>query len=244
MKTRYLITSLIAALALTGSARAQLPFVRAQGEVILPSGGSLDNTVGFYLAVGYVLGEGKHHELSLGLGNMFWAESETRGHWHYSGANTVWIDGQRIEIPANNGKIVIADGKLRLQNGMTYQTDYHPGLAVFPLMANYRCYLGDKGGRVRVYLGGGAGYAFVSAYSDLWDDGDYWYDNEDQSDSISRFAWSGTAGVTIKLTPSLKLDFSYAYQEVDGGTLDMPHMSYKFDSIKTSILRGGVSWQF
>jgi opacity protein-like surface antigen len=246
MKTRYLITSLIAAFALTSSVQAQLPFVRAQGEVVLTSGSQLDNTLGFYLAAGYALGEGKHHELSLGLGNMFWAESDISGHIHYSSSSpsTIWINDQPITIPANGGKITIADGKLQLQNGTTYYTDYHPGLAVFPLMANYRCYLGDKDGRVRVYLGGGAGYALVFAYTNLWEDADHWYDNDDQSDSTWRFAWAGTAGVTIKLTQSLKLDFSYAYQEVDGGTLDTPHMSYKFDSIKTSILRGGVSWQF
>jgi opacity protein-like surface antigen len=246
MKTRYFATSLIATVLLAGSVRAQLPFVRAQGEIVMPAGGgSLDPTFGFNLSAGYVLGEGKHHELSLSFGTQFWVESETSGHYHYSNPNasTIWIDGQPIEIPANNGKINVADGKLQLQNGVTYHTDYHPALGIIPLMANYRCYLGNKDGRVRIYLGGGAGYALVSAYSDLWDDGDHWYDN-DQSDSVWSFAWSGTAGVTIKLTQSLKLDFCYAYQEVDGGTLDMPNVRYRFDAIKTSILRGGVSWQF
>ena len=139
----------------------------------MPSGGeSLDTTLGFNLSAGYVLGEGKHHELSLSLGSEFWAESEINGHTYNYGRNTttVWVDHQPIEIPATNGKITISDGKIQMQDGTIYHTDYHPALDVFPLMANYRCYFGDEDGRVRLYLGGGAGFALVYAYSYLLED--------------------------------------------------------------------------
>lgn len=245
MKIRYLTTSLIALVALAGSAQAQKPFVRAGGDIVIPSKGDLDATAGFNLSAGYLLGAGQNHELSLSLGTIIWTETDVDSRRYNESRNTttVRIDHQSFEIP-NDGKVTLSDGKLKLPDGTAYNTDYLPAIDVFPVMANYRFYIGDPDGRLRFYLGGGVGYANVRARTELWRSGSHHHHHDEQTGSIWGFAWNGTAGVTIKLTRSLKLDFSYAYQEIDGGTLESTHMIYKLDSIKTSMLRSGVSWQF
>jgi len=246
MKIRHLITSSIALIALTASVRAQTPFVRASGDIAISTKGNLDTGAGVNLSAGYILGSGQNHELSLSLGTIIWAETDVDSRRYNESRNTttVRIGHQYFEIP-NDGKVALSDGKLKLSDGTTYNTDYQPAIDVFPVMANYRCYLGDVNGRVRFYLGGGVGYANVRARSELWQSGNSFHHHHDEeTNSHWGFAWNGTAGVTVNLTRSLKLDFSYAYQEIDGGTFESTHMIYKLDSIKTSMLRGGVSWQF
>jgi len=225
--------------------RAQSQFARAEAEIVSPTKGAYDTTGGLNLYIGSVLGADKNHEFSLSVGAMVWSESSVHGYRSNGneGTTTIWLDHVAYDIPSNEEKITISDGKLKLQDGSSYNTNYHPALDAVPVLANYRCYFGDKDSRVRLFVGGGVGYANLRARSKIWQSNRHFHDDE-ESDSAWKFAWNATAGVSIKLTEPLRLDVGYAYQEINGTTFDMSNLSYKLDSVKTNMLRGGVTWLF
>jgi len=244
MKTKHLFASILL-LATLGTVRAQSYFARAQAVAVFPAKGHYDDTAGIEVAVGSAVGTNKEHEFSLGLGAIHWSES-----WDHrydfrvtidrnNNTTTIRIGDSTYQIATNDNKVTVTGDHAQLPDGTVRQTDYRPSLDVAPLLASYRYYIGDQNARLRVFVGGGLGVAHVQARSRVWG-----HSYHSETDSAWKFAWEGTAGVAIKLTERLKLDFAYAYQEIDGDTLDLGNISYKFEPLKTSMLKGGVTWQF
>jgi opacity protein-like surface antigen len=232
-------------LATLGTVHAQSYFARAQAVAVFPAKGHLDNTAGIDVVIGSAIGANKEHEFSLGLGAIHWSESSN--YWNSfrvtvdssNNTTTIRIGDRTYQISTDDNKVTITGDYARLPDGTIQQTHYQPSLDVAPVLASYRYYTGDQNARVRIFVGGGLGIARVQARARVWG-----HSYQSETDSAWKFAWDGTAGVAIKLTERLKLDFAYAYQEIDGATLNLGNVSYNFEPLKTSMLKGGVTWQF
>ncbi len=233
--------------ATAGSAAAQTLFVRADAGVAVASespyddGGAAGN-----IAIGTYLDPAKQHELSLSVGVLAWAEPHVKGYRPDDGrgTTTVRIDGDYFDIPTANEHFTIDGDKLRLDSGGYVNADYRPSLGIVPVMANYRFNIGNADSRVRLFLGAGVGYARMRMESELWKEFRRNSSARNQSDTASSFTWSATAGFTVRLGRRVNLDFSYAFQDLEGKTFRMRNITCKLDRMQTHVVRGGATWLF
>ncbi|MFT3869965.1 MAG: outer membrane beta-barrel protein [Nibricoccus sp.] len=242
------IALLILSLAATaGTASAQRLFVRGDAGIVAAGKSPYDQAgAAGSISVGSTLDAASQHELSLSLGVLAWAEPEVRGHRpdDARGTTTLRIDGDYFDLPTSTEHFTVDGDFLKLSNGTNIAADYRPALAIVPIMANYRLYLGQTDARVRFFLGAGAGYARLRMESELWKEFKRSTYARTQSDTATSFTWSATAGISVKIIDRLRLDFSYAYQSIEGADFRMPNLTCNLDRLETHLARGGVTWVF
>ena len=242
------LTLLIVSLAATAAtASAQRLFVRGEAGIVVASESPYD-TAGSAgtIYIGSTLDAASQHELSVSIGVLGWAEPDVKGYRpdDVRGTTTMRIDGDYYDIPTGNANFTIDGDTLRLSDGTRITTDYRPALAIVPVMANYRFYVGQPNSRMRFFLGAGAGFATMRMESELWKEFKRNSHAKTQSSTESSFTWSGTAGISIKLIDRLHLDFSYAYQSIEGVDFRMTNVTCNLDRMQTHLVRGGATWTF
>lgn len=243
-KLTFIVLSLAAA---AGTAQAQRLFVRGDAGFAVASESPYDEAgaVGS-IAIGSTLDAASQHELSLSLGFLAWGEPKVRGYHPDAGNGTtkLRIDDDYYDIPTANERFTIDGDHIVLGDGTRIDADYRPNLAIAPIMANYRVNFGQADSRVRFFLGAGAGIARMRMESELWKEFKRSTHAKDQSDSVSSFTWSATAGVSVKIVERLRVDASYAYQSFESADFRTANISMKLDRLETHQFRGGVTWMF
>lgn len=245
LKKIALLTLCVAVTA--GTASAQRLFVRGEAGIVAASKSPYDQAgAAGIISFGSTLDAASQHELSVSLGVLAWGEPEVRGHRpdDVRGTTTLRIDGDYFDIPTSNEHFTVDGDFLKLSNGTSIAADYRPTLAIVPVMANYRFYLGQTDARVRFFLGAGVGYARMRMESELWKEFKRSTYARTQSDTATSFTWSATAGISVKIIERLHLDFSYAYQSIEGADFRMANVTCNLDRLETHLARGGVTWSF
>ncbi len=109
-----------------------------------------------------------------------------------------------------------------------------------PLLANYRFYTGSKQDKARFFAGPSIG--FTRAWVDIHGV------SGSQSFSINSvdwaFTWSGVAGVSIRLTEKLNLDFGYRYLAAEKTTYSAFGYSIETEGAKAHMGYAALSCKF